>query len=93
MAAETAQAALAANDFSAGFLKQYDKTLFRKIEKEIRISYWLQRLTFYPRIFRRLLDKAAGNPVMQDTLYNMFTDVNLRDKLRSPLFYWRLIKD
>ncbi len=92
IAAETAEKAINANHFGHDLLKEYDRELFRKIEKELRISYWLQRMTFYPRIFRRLLDKATGNPVMKDTLYNMFTDVNLRDQLRSPLFYWRLIK-
>lgn len=93
LAADSAERCMQHDRFDKEILKQYDQELFRKIEKEIRISYWLQRLTFYPRLFRRLLDKASGNPGIQDTLYNMFTDVNLRKKFKNPWFYWRLIKD
>ena len=62
MAAETIVAAFEAQDFSADFVKDYDKKLFKIIGKELKTSTILLRsFLFAPK----LLDVSAylmGNP-------------------------------
>ena len=91
-AALQAISALENNRFDKKFLRRYEKTMAKKLANEMKISYRLQQMTFYPRILRFIMDKAANNKSFQNTLYNMFTDINLRHKLTNPAFYLDLFK-
>lgn len=90
-AAETAVEALAANDLSAEFLSRYDQSVYKRLGQELNISTRLQSLSQKPWLFNFVVNKAANNPALADTISCMFNDLDLRERLKSPGFYWELL--
>ncbi|MCB2377776.1 geranylgeranyl reductase family protein [Hymenobacter sp. BT635] len=90
-AADWATRALAAHDTSAAFLKQYDAAVYRRLGQELRLSHWLQRLLQFPALFNFVANRAANNATLAETLSSMFLDLNLRERLRQPGFYVKLL--
>jgi flavin-dependent dehydrogenase len=81
-----------ANDFSAAFLKQhYDNELYRHILGELRTSAALQRLCRYPWLFNFVVNKARKSHSLQQTISGMFANLDLRDQLRRPSFYLKIL--
>jgi geranylgeranyl reductase family protein len=75
----------------AAFCSAYDEAVYRHLGDELRLSYQLQRLASYPRLFNFVVRKAAGNPVLRETISCMFEDLDMRERLRHPGFYFRLL--
>lgn len=90
-AADWAARALAANDTSASFLRQYDAAVYRRLGQELRLSHWLQRLLQFPSLFNFVANRAASNPTLAETISGMFLDLDLRERLRQPSFYLKLL--
>ena len=90
-AAEQAILCLKENNFSAGFMKQYDNSVYQRLGKELSLSKTLQQLVKYPWLFNFVVNKARKNKTLQDTLRCMFDDIDLRKKLKNPFFYSKLI--
>ncbi|PCJ63760.1 MAG: geranylgeranyl reductase [Bacteroidetes bacterium] len=90
-AAEQARDSLTANDFSANALHQYDKTVYKKIGGELRVSTIMQKLIKYPWLFNWMIRKIKRNDELRETITFMFDDVDLRKKFASPLFYLRVL--
>ena len=90
-AADWAARAVAANDFQPAFLKGYDKAVYNRLGQELRLSRMMQRLLNFPSLFNFLANRAANNPTLAETLSMMFLDLNLRERLRQPGFYFRLL--
>lgn len=90
-AAGWASQALAAQDFSASRLAGYDKTVYQHLGQELRLSTFLQRLMRWPRVFNFIANRAATNPALAQTLSAMFLNIDLREQLKNPLFYLRLL--
>jgi geranylgeranyl reductase family protein len=90
-AADWATRALAAHDTSAAFLEQYDAAVYRRLGQELRLSYWLQRLLQFPALFNFVANRAANNATLAETLSSMFLDLDLRERLRQPGFYVKLL--
>ncbi|TGE25395.1 geranylgeranyl reductase family protein [Hymenobacter aquaticus] len=90
-AADWAGRALAAQDTSAAFLRQYDAAVYRRLGQELRLSHWLQRLLQFPALFNFVANRAANNATLAETLSSMFLDLNLRERLRQPSFYVKLL--
>jgi len=82
---------LKANDFSDSFMGQYDKTVYGRLWKELKISYQLQRTFSYPWLVNMLSSLMVNNKQFIEVLSAMFTDIDLRKKMRNPMFYIRLI--
>lgn len=92
LAADAIKNSLKANRFDQDFLKQqYDDVLYRRIGEELRISATLQRLCRYPWLFNMVVNKAHKSPSLSKTISCMFTDIDLRDKLRKPSFYVKIL--
>ena len=92
LAARTAGEALAANNYSATFLKvSYDGPLYKRLWSELKTSAVLQRLSRFPRLFNFMVEKAEKSPTLKATITGMFMDIDLRKRLRSPLFYLRIL--
>lgn len=91
MAAGFAKDALAANRFDAVFLSQYDKAFYERQWDELKLSHTLQRLCKYPWLFNFVVNKANKNKALRETISCMFEDLDLRAKLRNPLFYFKLL--
>ncbi len=90
-AAKILAEAVRKNDFSAAALKEYDRLLYADLWSELQISYNIQRLVRFPALFNFVINRVHNNSRLQETFSSMFNDVDMRAKLRSPLFYFRLL--
>jgi len=90
-AAHWAVEALQANDFGPDFLKNYDRAVYNRLGQELRLSSVMQRLLNFPSLFNFIANRAIGNPTLAETLSMMFLDLDLRERLRQPGFYFRLL--
>jgi geranylgeranyl reductase family protein len=92
LAAYAIEKALAEKQYSRSFLKQaYDDVLYKRIGDELKISATLQRLCRYPWLFNFVVNKASKSKSLSDTISCMFTDMDLREKLRKPSFYFKIL--
>ena len=89
--AEITMAAIAANDFSAKFLKEYDNKIYHRLWDELRLSKTMQDLSSVPWLFNFVVNRAQKNKTLQDTISCMFDDLELRSRLRNPAFYLKLL--
>ena len=81
----------AAENLSASFMKDYDAAVWRYLGDELKISTTLQRLATFPRLFNFVVRRANTNPTLRETISCMFEDMDLRDRLRKPGFWLRLL--
>ncbi|MCB0549207.1 MAG: geranylgeranyl reductase family protein [Phaeodactylibacter sp.] len=91
IAAEQLQQCLAANDFSAGFLKAYDQRVGRVLGSEMRLSYQMQKMLSYPWLVNLLANLIAGNRRVVALLSGMYNDFALREQLVKPWFWLKML--
>jgi menaquinone-9 beta-reductase len=92
LAAAAIRDALESGNFSrAFFAEQYDKVVYRRLGTEFRISTGLQQLCRYPLLFNLVVNKAIKSAALRDTISSMFTNLDLRDQLRKPSFYFKIL--
>ncbi|MFT3680367.1 MAG: geranylgeranyl reductase family protein [Ferruginibacter sp.] len=91
VAARVIKKAVEANDFSAAFLQQYDRDLYRKLWTELKLSHYLQILTSKPRLFNFVIGKASKSKELRETISCMFENVDIRKKFTNPLFYLKIL--
>jgi flavin-dependent dehydrogenase len=90
-AAEQAAVALQTGDFSARRLRGYDEAVYRRLGRELQLSYQMQQLLRFPWLFNAVARKAARNPAIAGLLSCMFNDLDVRAQLKKPLFYLKLL--
>ncbi len=90
-AADVAQEMLRAGDHSAAAAKRYDERVWKRLGKELAISTRLQALADKAWLFDFVVDRANKNPALADTISSMFTDLDLRERLKKPGFYMDLL--
>jgi len=78
-------------DYLANDLNKYDDRLYKRLRSELNISQSMQDLTKYPWLFNFVVNKARNNKELRDTISCMFESVDMRKKLRNPLFYLRIL--
>ncbi len=83
--------AVQANDFSAAFLQQYDKEVYRKLWAELKLSHYLQILSSKPWLFNFVIGKASRSKELKETISCMFDSMDIRKKFTSPLFYLKIL--
>lgn len=92
MAAEAARKALENQRFDAGFLNEnYDGPLYKRIGRELKLSDTMQRMVRYPWLFNFIFNKAHKSPTLQHTISNMLADLDLREELKKPSFYLKIL--
>ena len=91
MAAARIEEAIQANRYDAAFLREYDTAFYDRQWDELKLSHTLQKLCKYPWLFNFVVNKAHKNKTLRETISCMFEDLDLRAKLRNPLFYFRLL--
>ncbi len=92
LAAAAIEKSLAEGRTDAPFLKEaYDAQLYRRLGDEMRISATLQKLCNFPWLFNFVVNKAEKSPELRNTISSMFSDLDLRDKLRKPSFYFNIL--
>ncbi|MEM7657477.1 MAG: NAD(P)/FAD-dependent oxidoreductase, partial [Bacteroidota bacterium] len=90
IAAERIGVALSKGDFSADFFASYDEAVYRKVWSELRLSHQMQKLVNYPWLFNFVVKKVNRNEALQSMFTMMFEDLDIRQELRKPSFYWKL---
>jgi flavin-dependent dehydrogenase len=90
-AAVTAAKALEDKHVNAAVLAEYDAAIYRRMWSELRLSTRLQNLLHYPWLFNMIVNKATRRPKLRDTISLMYENVDLRQKLKRPGFYLRLL--
>ncbi len=78
--------------YSAAFFKTaYDDVLYKRLGDEFKVSAALQRLCKYPWLFNFVVNKASKSQSLRDTISSMFTDMDLREQLSKPSFYFKIL--
>ncbi|MBS1570698.1 MAG: NAD(P)/FAD-dependent oxidoreductase [Bacteroidetes bacterium] len=90
-AATVAAEALKDRRTDAAMLGSYDARVWKRLGKELAISSRLQQLAGWPRLFNFVVGKAARNPVLADTISSMFNNLDVREQLKKPRFYLKLL--
>lgn len=91
IAAEQAVECLKANNFSAKFMKSYDKRIHRVLGIEMKLSYQIQRLMRYPWVINPLANWVNRNPRFFDIMSRMYNDLELRKQIVNPFFWVKLV--
>ena len=92
LAAAAIKQAAEQNNYSAAFLKEaYDDVVYKRLGEELKISATLQRLCKYPWLFNFVVNKAYKSQSLRNTISCMFTDMDLREQLSKPSFYFKIL--
>ncbi len=90
-AAEVASAAIVKKDFSAESFTEYDRLVYEKLWDELKLSHTMQRLINRPWLFNFIANRAINNKTIRETMSTMFDDLDMRAKLKSPAFYFKML--
>lgn len=90
-AAAQAARCIKSNNFSESFMQQYDCDVYTRLWSELQLSYRLQQLVNFPSLFNFVVRKANSNQVLQETISCMFEDMDMRARLKTPAFYFKLL--
>ncbi len=90
-AADVAHEMLLTGDLSRAAAARYDERVWKRLGKELAISTRLQSLADKAWLFDFVVDRANKNPALADTISSMFTDLDLRERLKKPGFYMDLV--
>ena len=90
-AANQIEKCLQQNNFSASFMRQYDEALYKRLWSELLLSYRMQQLVNFPSLFNFVVRKANSNKLLSETISCMFEDLDMRARLKNPMFYFKLL--
>lgn len=90
-AAEQTERCIQNKDFSAAFMKQYDRAAYDRLWSELKLSKRMQEMVKYPWLFNLVVNKARKNKALSEMISCMFEDLDLRERLKNPMFYFQLI--
>ncbi len=79
------------NDFSKQFNFQYDKEIYNRMWKELRLSRTLQHLCKYPWLFNFVVRKANQSKHVQQLLVDALAHLDKKKSLVRPSFYYKLL--
>ena len=91
IAAEQAQQCLLHNQFSARYLRAYDKRVARVLGSEMKLSFQLQRMLRYIWLTNLLFNWVDRNRMLIDLISEMYSDFKLRRQLLNPVFWVKLL--
>jgi geranylgeranyl reductase family protein len=91
IAAKYAGECIKANKFDAAFTQGYDELVYKRMWSELSLSRRMQKLLGYPFLFNMVVNKANRSKLLSETISSMFDNIDLRNRLKSPLFYLKLL--
>ena len=91
IAAEQARDCLESNDLSAKFMHSYDVRIKRVLGNEMKVSYNLQRFLTIRMVPNFLANLIERKPQIVRVLSSMYTDLEMRSKASSPLFWLKVL--
>ena len=90
-AAKHASNCLSKQQFDAEFMQQYDEMVYKRLWNELNLSRRMQQLVNYPVLFNMVINKARRSKLLRETISGMFENIDLRSRLKSPSFYFKLL--
>lgn len=78
-------------NFSASFNMAYDREIYRRMGKELRLGYALQRLCRVPWLFNLVVRKASTSQYWHQFLADALADIDMKMRFVNPGFYYRLL--
>ena len=91
LAAKQAKRSLEENNFAAGFMQQYEESIYDKIGNELNISSKIPRFIKYPWLFNGVINKAVKSKTLQNRLTQAMSDLEVRKKLKQPSLYLKIL--
>lgn len=91
VAAEHVLSCFSKNDFSASFNASYDKEIYRRMWKELKISKTLQLLCRKTWLLNFVVTKANRSQYLQKFLVDALANPDQKKLLTNPGFYYRLL--
>lgn len=91
IAAEVVKNRLREEIFSASALNEYDEKVYNRLWSELKLSKQMQELVKYPWLFNMVVNKANKSKLLRETISCMFEDLDMREKLSNPSFYFKLL--
>lgn len=91
IAASHIAAAFQRQDFSASFNLEYDREVYARMWKELKLSHSLQKLCRYPFLFNLVVKKANSSPYVREFLIDSLANIEKKKSLVHPWFYWRML--
>ena len=91
LAAAQATKALAARDFSKAALLPYEQAVRAELDRELQMSYKLQKLGRHTWLLNFVLRRAAKSQRVRDTISSMLADREKKENFGSLWFYLRLL--
>jgi len=91
LAAQQAIEALESGDCSEKQLSLYDEAVYQRLWSELKLSKVMQEMVNYPWLFNIIVNKAERNEELRTMISCMFEDLDMRQKLKSPKFYFNLL--
>ena len=79
------------HNFSASFNVEYDRDVYRRIWKELRLSRRMQKLCAYPLLFNFIVRKANQNQHIHQFLIESLANIDKKRSLIHPSFYYRML--
>jgi len=90
-AAEHLEECMKENRFDSDFNQKYDKRVYDKLWKELKMSSIIQKLIIRPWLFSWVMNKAASNEFLKQSFIRMIDDLEERKKLKKVSFYWKVL--
>jgi geranylgeranyl reductase family protein len=91
LAAQHIESCVKADRWDAAWNKNYERAVYDDLWDELKIGTTLQRLTNYPWLFNFVVNKSLKNKTLRDTISCMFDDISMRDQMRDPRFYFKIL--
>lgn len=79
------------NNFSKSFNSQYDREIYNRMWKELKLSRTLQQLCKYPSLFNYVVRKANQSSQLREMLTDALAQVDKKRSLVHPGFYYKLL--
>ncbi len=90
-AGKVAADAILSGRWDADFLQRYDEHVYKRLGRELQLSYKMQQLVNYPWLFNLVVNRALKSETLRSTISAMFEDIDLRSRLKKPGFYRDLL--
>ncbi|MCB9226788.1 MAG: hypothetical protein H6578_06475 [Chitinophagales bacterium] len=91
LASEVIKKNYSTKNYSKEALIEYDKTIKNRLGKEFSLSKKMQELSKYPILFNYVVNKANNNKELKETISFMFENIDIRSKLKDPMFYLNIL--
>lgn len=91
IAADLACGALKSQDFSSGYLQEYDRQLYSRTGKELSLGMRLQDLAKNAMLLNLVIGRASRSPKIRDALRETLFGMNAMGELEKPMFYVKLM--